>query len=51
MSATLSSFDMNSSLSMNDEFEISANKLKDRIKVDRDNKGKRISEIISSNSG
>lgn len=42
---------MDSSLFVNDELEISSNKSKHRTKVDQDSNGKRISEIISSNSG
>ena len=50
-SASCSSFHMDSSLFVNDELEISSNKSKRRTKVDQDSNGKRISEIISSNSG
>ena len=50
-SAPCFSFDMDSSLYVNDELEISANKLKDKTKVDQHSKGKRKSKIISNNSG
>ena len=42
---------MDTSLYVNDELEISANKLKDKTKVDQHSKGKRKSKIISNNSG
>ena len=50
-SALCVSFDLTSSLHVNDELEMSATQVKDKTKEDQDSKGKRINEIISGYSG